>query len=332
MMDLKTAAQEAITAFETFECSDANERTECRRIADLLKAAIASSAASQGEPVAWQERQATRGGWSAWYHCNRVPSQVVRNASAAYQWRPLYAATSASERQPCNADLMTVVEHIIDEGRLSTEGLGRLRNAWENALSAPERQQGVDAKWCAQCGEGTVPGLCRSKVEAPGCQFAPAPAATRAGEAITILRDVELTMRHMGMTTHYTYGQVAAFLHRAALTAQPTQAPPVAREAKKIGDPYAAFDYIQAKVRKDMQPMYDAFAAKPAAPSAEQGTWPTEAQVDEYIDDYVLEGVENESGAEGYYTPNERERFLIKDAILGLIATQPAAPVVPNKP
>lgn len=43
---------------------------------------------------------------------------------------------------------------------------------------------------------------------------------------------------------------------------------------------------------------------------------PTEKQVDDYIQSYEMEC---ESG--GFYTPDDDEMFLIKDAIMGLLAT-----------
>lgn len=42
----------------------------------------------------------------------------------------------------------------------------------------------------------------------------------------------------------------------------------------------------------------------------------TEAGIDEYVDGYVME----HDGA--FYTPNDHERFLVKDAIMGLIGTE----------
>jgi hypothetical protein len=42
----------------------------------------------------------------------------------------------------------------------------------------------------------------------------------------------------------------------------------------------------------------------------------TEAGIDEYVDGYVMEH------DDAFYTPNDHERFFIKDAIMGLIGTE----------
>jgi hypothetical protein len=93
-MDLKTAAQEAITAFETFECADANERTECRRIAGLLRDALASSAASQGEPIGWANPAQL-----AKLSPDHMATVALVGSKCANFTQPIYAAPSASERQ-----------------------------------------------------------------------------------------------------------------------------------------------------------------------------------------------------------------------------------------
>lgn len=47
-----------------------------------------------------------------------------------------------------------------------------------------------------------------------------------------------------------------------------------------------------------------------------------EAMVKEYVDGYELRDCESADGRIGDYTPNERERMLILDAIQGLIADE----------
>jgi hypothetical protein len=46
-----------------------------------------------------------------------------------------------------------------------------------------------------------------------------------------------------------------------------------------------------------------------------------EEVIDAYVGDYECMG-ENAAGTDGYYSPNEHERYLIKDAIIGLLADQ----------
>ncbi|MCY1169395.1 hypothetical protein D9M73_94230 [compost metagenome] len=46
-----------------------------------------------------------------------------------------------------------------------------------------------------------------------------------------------------------------------------------------------------------------------------------EQVIDAYVEDYECMG-ENAAGTDGYYSPNEHERYLIKDAIMGLLADQ----------
>lgn len=62
-------------------------------------------------------------------------------------------------------------------------------------------------------------------------------------------------------------------------------------------------------------------AAAPAAPQAEpKRDWSViDAAIREYLDDYELIG-EDDAGADAYYTPTERELYLIYDAINGLLA------------
>jgi len=59
--------------------------------------------------------------------------------------------------------------------------------------------------------------------------------------------------------------------------------------------------------------------ATPAAPSAAMKVDEIEQIIDEYVDDYELHG-ENEAGMSGVHTPTETERYMLKDAILGLLA------------
>lgn len=74
---------------------------------------------------------------------------------------------------------------------------------------------------------------------------------------------------------------------------------------------------------------------RPATPEpvGEPRGWapPTEAEIDEYLEDYEMHG-NDEDGRDACHTPTEGERILIKDAILGLLADTrpaPAAQAVP---
>lgn len=67
---------------------------------------LAAATAAQGEPVAWQERQARRirkdgsYDWSGWYPCgDRAPDAPLSQVTCGipYEWRPLYAAPVAKE-------------------------------------------------------------------------------------------------------------------------------------------------------------------------------------------------------------------------------------------
>lgn len=63
-----------------------------------------------------------------------------------------------------------------------------------------------------------------------------------------------------------------------------------------------------------VEPLYA--APQPAQPVVVPQGWvmPTEAEIDEYIEDYEMRG----DGSD--YRPTEQERFVIKDAIMGLLA------------
>lgn len=63
--------------------------------------------------------------------------------------------------------------------------------------------------------------------------------------------------------------------------------------------------------------------AAPAAPQAEpKRDWTSvDAAIREYLDDYELI-VEDDAGADAYYTPTERELYLIYDSINGLLADE----------
>lgn len=68
-------------------------------------------------------------------------------------------------------------------------------------------------------------------------------------------------------------------------------------------------------------------------PVGEPRGWapPTEAEIDEYLEDYEMRG-NDEDGRDACHTPTEGERLLIKDAIMGLLADTrpaPAAQAVP---
>ncbi len=69
-------------------------------------------------------------------------------------------------------------------------------------------------------------------------------------------------------------------------------------------------------------------------PVGEPRGWapPTEAEIDEYLEDYEMRG-NDEDGRDACHTPTEGERLLIKDAIMGLLADTrpaPAAQAVPE--
>jgi hypothetical protein len=58
----------------------------------------------------------------------------------------------------------------------------------------------------------------------------------------------------------------------------------------------------------------------------------TEAFIDEYLENYEMRG-EDEDGRDGCYTPSETERFVIKDAIMGLLAeARDSSPPAPAQP
>lgn len=61
----------------------------------------------------------------------------------------------------------------------------------------------------------------------------------------------------------------------------------------------------------------DATAGKARPPISTGLSLPSEAEVDEYLDEYKMVG-EDATGEEGYYRPTDREKALIKGAIMGL--------------
>ncbi len=201
-MDLKTAAKEAITAFETFDCADANERTECRRIAGLLRDALASSAASQGEPVAEVVSDAYQD------HEARIEALAFLPAGTK-----LYAALtpSASERQQGG-------ECSVCDGR--------------GYFQEPDSEVGHVARECESC--------------------APAPAATRAGEAEELVKRLKFLRI---VTDEFTLKEIKV-LAEAVFAAQPPQAPPAAPSALKwsitsggalSAGPYSVVERIDAR-------------------------------------------------------------------------------------
>lgn len=107
--------------------------------------------------------------------------------------------------------------------------------------------------------------------------------------------------------------------HRATLPA-PQQATPEPLIVKG-----AMAGMVDAQVR-------DLWPTKGATPEpvGESG-WvpPTEADIDSFLEDYEMRG-EAEDGRDTCYTPTEGERFLIKDAIMGLLADTRPAPGVPD--
>ena len=67
-----------------------------------------------------------------------------------------------------------------------------------------------------------------------------------------------------------------------------------------------------------LDPASDVIAGN-ASPSMPIGRrLPSEAEIDEYLDDYEMVG-EDDTGQEGSYCPTDREKTLIKDAIMGLL-------------
>jgi len=79
--------------------------------------------------------------------------------------------------------------------------------------------------------------------------------------------------------------------------------------------PCACFDHADAICPEHRRLL----AAAPAAPKGGVD-WPAVAEVvREFVDDYQMMG-EDEQGREGIYTPNEREKMLILDAVHGLLS------------
>jgi len=97
----------------------------------------------------------------------------------------------------------------------------------------------------------------------------------------------------------------------------------------------AALDEVRAALSEQAQPEQD-------AQRVERDWKQIEASIHAFVEDYEMVG-EDEGGRDGCYTPNENERALITDAIMGLLSDDdfiaaytppapPPAPIINGKP
>lgn len=104
---------------------------------------------SDGEPVAWQERQAitSTGNWSHWYDCKgrskSDPLEMVEPNGLHFQWRPLY--TAPPDQSARIAELASALRFYA-----AGDHFDRSDDAWGAVSGEPQNF------WCDAAGTATV--------------------------------------------------------------------------------------------------------------------------------------------------------------------------------
>lgn len=213
-----------------------------------------------------------------------------------------------------------------------TAGQG-YRKGWNDcrdAFFAAGSKKGDEPDLCQNCGDLPHPG-CNSEFSAePSCRFwgpgsTQAPAPAQSGPKGEAAADVLLDMG-------WRWAPELEAWHG------PSTAPVDEPAADDAGDVCAVEDWEQADPRRTAEAVYgcrckrclakrqerDAKLAAAQAPAVRDDraarAWAalTEPLIDEFLEDYEMVG-EDEAGRDACHVPTEGERFLIKDAVMGLL-------------